>query len=69
MPRRRSRAYTRGAAAAAGDAHGGMIAVGAHADLTVFGGDPVACAVDELPELPIVATIVAGEVVHRSPDA
>ena len=49
--------------------HGGMIAVGAPADLTVFGGDPVACAVDELPGLPIVATVVAGDVVHRSSDA
>ena len=62
-------AYTRGAAAAAGEAQGGMIAVGTRADLTVMGGDPVACTVDELPELPIVATVVAGEVVHRSPDA
>jgi predicted amidohydrolase YtcJ len=62
-------AYTRGAAVAAGDPHGGMIAVGAPADLTVFGGDPVECAVDELPELPIIATVVAGEIVHRSSDA
>ncbi len=63
------RAYTCGAAAAAGEPGGGIIAVGAPAELTVFGGDPVACAVDELPDLPIVATVVGGAVVHRSADA
>jgi predicted amidohydrolase YtcJ len=63
------RAYTCGAAAAAGEPRGGIIAVGAPAELTVFGGDPVACAVDELPDLPIVATVVGGAVVHRSADA
>jgi predicted amidohydrolase YtcJ len=60
--------YTRGAAAAAGDPEGGIIAVGAPADLTVFGGDPVACTVDELADLPIAATIVAGSVTFRGPD-
>lgn len=63
------RAYTCGGAAAAGEPGGGVIAVGAPAHLTVFGGDPVACAVDELPELPIIATIVDGTIVHRAADA
>ena len=62
-------AYTRGAAIAAGDPDGGMIVDGAPADLTVLGGDPVACGVDELPELPVVATIVAGTIVYVSADA
>jgi predicted amidohydrolase YtcJ len=62
-------AYTRGAAIAAGDPGGGMIVEGAAADLTVLGGDPVACGVDELPELPVVATIVGGTLVHVSADA
>jgi len=62
-------AYTRGAAIAAGDPNGGMIVDGAPADLTVLGGDPVACGVDELPELPVVATIVAGTIVYVSTDA
>ncbi len=61
--------YTRGGALAAGDRLGGIIMVGAPADLTVFGGDPVACAVDELVELPIVATIVAGTLTYAGPDA
>jgi len=61
------RGYTRGAAIAAGDPDAGVIAVGARGDLTIFDGDPVGCAVDELAGLPIAATIVAGTVTFRGP--
>src|SRR5213078_4491785 len=36
------------------------------ADLTVFAEDPVECDPDELPELPVVLTVVDGEIVHRA---
>ncbi|WP_406295267.1 amidohydrolase [Embleya sp. NBC_00888] len=58
--------YTTEAAYAAGEeAVAGRIAVGCHAELTMFGGDPLTCAPDDLPELPVTATVVAGRVVHR----
>ena len=36
------------------------------ADLTVFAEDPVECDPDELPDLPVVLTVVDGEIVHRA---
>ncbi len=59
--------YTTGAAATVGEAAlGGRIAPGLRADLTIFAADPVAVAADDLPELPVRATIVAGEIVHSA---
>ncbi|MGW9209521.1 amidohydrolase [Embleya sp. NPDC055664] len=59
--------YTTQAAYAAGEERvAGRIAVGCRADLTVFGGDPLTCPPDDLPELPVTATVVAGRVVHRA---
>jgi predicted amidohydrolase YtcJ len=61
--------YTTGAAATIGEeARLGRIRPGFAADLTVFADDPVACDPDELPELPVVLTVVDGEVVHRAGD-
>ncbi len=60
--------YTRGPARAAGDALGGRIVVGARADLTLLGADPVDCAVGDLPQIPVIATIVAGAMGYRSAD-
>ena len=32
----------------------------------LFAGDPVACPADELPDLPVVLTMVGGRVVHHA---
>jgi predicted amidohydrolase YtcJ len=54
--------YTSNAWRAVGeDAHAGSIAVGKRADLTGFAADPVECPADELPDLPVLLTVVAGE--------
>jgi predicted amidohydrolase YtcJ len=59
--------YTTGAAATIGEeTRLGRIRAGFAADLTVFADDPVECDPDELPELPVVLTVVDGEVVHRA---
>ncbi|MGC0423004.1 amidohydrolase [Embleya sp. AB8] len=59
--------YTTEAAYAAGeDTVSGRIAVGRLADLTMFAADPLTCRPDDLPELPVTATVVAGRVVHRA---
>jgi predicted amidohydrolase YtcJ len=42
---------------------GGVIKPGFRADLTAFARDPVACDADELPELPVVLTVVDGRIV------
>jgi predicted amidohydrolase YtcJ len=47
----------------------GRIAPGYLADLTVFAEDPVETDPDELPSLPVLLTVVGGEVVHRDSDA
>jgi predicted amidohydrolase YtcJ len=58
--------YTTVAAATIGEeARLGRIRQGFAADLTVFADDPVACDPDDLPELPVVLTVVDGEIVHR----
>jgi predicted amidohydrolase YtcJ len=58
--------YTTAAAATVGDEErAGRIRAGFAADLTVFADDPVECDADELPDLPVVLTVVDGEVVHR----
>jgi predicted amidohydrolase YtcJ len=35
-------------------------------DLTVFAEDPVECPADDLPDNPVLMTIVDGEIVHRA---
>ena len=59
--------YTSEAWRAVGEeAHAGRIAVGLRADLTGFAADPVECPADELPDLPVLLTVVDGETVFRA---
>ena len=56
--------YTMGAALAVGEeGAGGVIKSGFRVDLTAFARDPVECDADELPELPVVLTVVGGRIV------
>ena len=58
--------YTTRPGAAVGDeARLGRFAPGFFADLTVFAEDPVECDADDLVELPVVLTVVDGEIVFR----
>lgn len=59
--------YTIGAAHAAGEP-GGVVRPGARGDLTLLAGDPLACAAHEVPDIPILATILAGTLAFRSSD-
>ncbi|WP_017598895.1 amidohydrolase [Nocardiopsis lucentensis] len=43
----------------------GMVREGTRADLTVFAGDPLTTAPDDLPDLPVAMTVVDGRVVYR----
>jgi hypothetical protein len=62
------RGYTTAAAAVAGsERYEGRLAPGLCADVTVLGADPLAVAPDELPDVPVRATVVAGDVVFRGP--
>src|SRR5436305_1731785 len=45
----------------------GKLLPGQYADLVVLDRDPVACAVEELPEVRIVATMLGGNWVHNPP--
>ena len=59
--------YTTAAAVTIGEeTRLGRIRAGFAADITVFADDPVECDADELPELPVVLTLVDGEIVHRA---
>ena len=59
------RAFTAGAAFAEfAEQRRGCIAEGFDADLTIFGGDVLKVRADDLPSVPIAATIVAGRIVH-----
>ncbi|MFM9370695.1 amidohydrolase [Streptomyces sp. Da 82-17] len=61
------RATTVNAAYAAGEeGRAGRIAVGCRADLTVFAESPLTTAATDLPELPVLLTVVDGRVTHRS---
>ncbi|WP_327265338.1 amidohydrolase [Streptomyces sp. NBC_01232] len=54
------------AAHAAGEEHlAGRIALGHRADLTVLAGDPLTVAATELPDLPVLLTVVDGRTTHR----
>ncbi len=44
----------------------GRIAPGHWGDVTVFADDPVDCDADELPQNPVLLTVVDGEVTHRA---
>lgn len=56
--------YTAGAALTVGEEEvGGRIKPGFRADLTGFTYDPVECNPDDLPDLPVVLTVVGGRVV------
>jgi predicted amidohydrolase YtcJ len=60
------RGYTTAAARVAGEPDAGRLAVGGHADITVLGADPLAVAPDELPAVPVAATVVGGEIAFRA---
>ncbi|MFE6887925.1 amidohydrolase [Streptomyces sp. NPDC057694] len=63
------RAMTVNAAYASGEEGvAGRIGVGFRADLTVFGGDPVAVSALELPGLPVRLTVLDGRVTYRAAD-
>ncbi|MFF3055707.1 amidohydrolase [Streptomyces sp. NPDC057909] len=56
------------AALTAGEEHkGGRIAVGHRADLTVFADDPLTTAATDLPDLPVLLTVLDGHPTHRDP--
>ena len=58
--------YTSEAWRAVGEeANAGRIAAGMRADLTGFAADPVDCPADDLPDLPVLLTVVGGETVVR----
>ncbi len=59
--------YTTAAAATVGEQHlSGRIAPGFRADLTVMAADPVDADADDLVDIPVVLTVVDGEIVHRA---
>ena len=59
--------YTREPARVAGEsAVAGRLAPGCRADVSGFAADPVVTPADELPELPVRLTVVAGRVVHEA---
>jgi predicted amidohydrolase YtcJ len=61
-------AFTTGAAYAEfAEGRRGVIREGFDADLTVFGRDVLQVHVDELPKVPIAATVVGGHVEHAGP--
>ncbi len=61
--------YTVGAARAVGEGDvGGRIKPGLRADLTGFALDPIECDADDLPDLPVVLTVVGGRVVRDRTD-
>lgn len=61
--------YTTQRALSWGDPDGGRIRVGAPADLTLLGADPLTTAPDDLPQVSVLGTVVGGELreVHSGP--
>ncbi|MFE3452643.1 amidohydrolase [Nonomuraea sp. NPDC059194] len=56
------------AAHAASEAHeSGRLAVGLRADLTVLAGNPLTTAATDLPDLPVLLTVLDGRPTHRDP--
>jgi predicted amidohydrolase YtcJ len=65
-PARTLHGYTTCPAAITGDrARAGCLTPGRNADLTVLGANPLEVSADELPDIPVLATVVGGEVVFR----
>ncbi|MDV5144513.1 amidohydrolase [Streptomyces sp. SBC-4] len=61
------RGMTTGPAYAAGEEHeAGRLALGHRADLTVFADSPVTTAATELPDLPVLLTVLDGRITHRA---
>ncbi|MFC8585635.1 amidohydrolase [Streptomyces sp. NPDC057217] len=61
------RGLTTAPAYAAGEEHeAGRIALGHRADLAVFGGDPLTTDATELPDLPVLLTVLDGRITHRA---
>lgn len=59
--------YTVNAARACGEADlAGMLRPGHRADVVVWAADPVACPAQDVVELPVLMTIVDGQIVHRT---
>jgi predicted amidohydrolase YtcJ len=59
--------YTTQAAYTVSEDHvSGRIKAGYRADLTAFAEDPVDCDADDLPTLPVLLTVVDGQVVYRA---
>jgi predicted amidohydrolase YtcJ len=59
--------YTRNSAQAVGSlANRGTIAIGKAADLVLWGDDPVTCSPEDVIELPVLRTVVAGRTVFSS---
>ena len=66
-PARTLHGYTTCPAAITGDRdRAGRLAPGWNADVTVLGANPLEIAPDELPDVPVVLTVVGGEIVHRA---
>ena len=58
--------YTTCPAAITGDGErAGRLAPGRNADITVLGANPLDVAPDDLPDVPVVLTVVDGAIVHR----
>ncbi|KQX47887.1 MULTISPECIES: amidohydrolase [unclassified Streptomyces] len=61
------RGMTTAPAYAAGEEHeAGRIAPGFRADLAVFAGDPLTTAATDLPDLPVLLTVLDGRITHRA---
>ncbi|MEV0322913.1 amidohydrolase [Streptomyces sp. NPDC050658] len=61
------RAMTVNAARAAGDEHeAGRLAVGCRADLTVLAEDPLTTEATDLPDVPVLLTVLDGRTTHRA---
>ncbi|MFE4620916.1 MULTISPECIES: amidohydrolase [Streptomyces] len=61
------RGMTTGPAYAAGEEHeAGRIALGHRADLAVFADSPVTTAATDLPDLPVLLTVLDGRITHRA---
>lgn len=61
------RGMTTGPAFAAGEEHeAGRLALGHRADLAVFADSPLTTAATELPDLPVLLTVLDGRITHRA---